>query len=241
MTNIISLDNVSFVYPDKRAILERVNLVLKKGDRAGLVGPNGSGKTTLFNIIMGLSRPSSGTIEIFGHTMHTQKDFIEVRKRMGLLFQNSNDQLFNPTVMEDVAFGPLNLGMDKRQARAVVRKTLFDLGMDGFEERITHKLSHGEKKMVAMAGILAMDPDLLILDEPTAGLDAATAERIVRILKGLDISYIVASHDLDFLFRITSRIYAMDSGRLCRARDMTQHIHTHIHPAGSYPHDHGGK
>ena len=134
------------------------------------MGPNGSGKTTLFHIIMGLLTPSSGTIEFFGKPVKTEKDFRKVYKKVGLLFQDADDQLFSPTVLEDVAFGPLNLGKSKLEARNIAQNTLERLGIAHFENRVTHKLSGGEKRLVALATVLSMEPELLLLDEPNTGV-----------------------------------------------------------------------
>ena len=138
--------------------MKNLDFEFHKGDRIGLVAPNGSGKTTLFHVIMGLLKPSAGRIVIFGQTRRKEKDFIDVRHRIGLLFQDADDQLFSPTVLEDVAFGPLNLGKTKQEALDISRRTLSFLGLSGFENRITFKLSGGEKRLVSLATILAMEP-----------------------------------------------------------------------------------
>ena len=170
-TPILRLENISFRYPGQDRVLNNLSLEINKGDRIGLVGPNGSGKTTLLHIIMGLLSPSSGTIEFFGKPVKTEKDFREIYKKVGLLFQDADDQLFSPTVLEDVAFGPLNLGKSKSEARNIAQNTLERLGIIHFKNRVTHKLSGGEKRMVALATVLSMEPELLLLDEPSTGLD----------------------------------------------------------------------
>ena len=187
---MIDLKDISFGYPGGTLVLDQLNLSLRAGDRTGLMGANGSGKTTLFHIIMGLLKPSAGSIEIFGKPVRAEKDFEEVRQRVGLLFQDADDQLFSPTVLEDVAFGPLNLGKSKEEAKTIAQQTLMSLGLTGFEDRVTHKLSGGEKRLVSLATVLAMEPEVLLLDEPTTGLDQATEKRLIEILKGLDpVSY----------------------------------------------------
>ena len=185
---IINLKDTSFSYSGDKFILDKLNFQLHRGERIGLVGPNGSGKTTLFYVIMGLLRSSSGRIELFGKKAHDEKDFREVRKRIGLLFQDADDQLFSPTVLEDVAFGPLNLGKSPEEARDIALKTLEKLDLAGFEDRVTYKLSGGEKRLVSLATVLAMDPEVLLLDEPTNGLDEKTEEKITDILKGVNLS-----------------------------------------------------
>lgn len=140
---LIALRSVTFNYPGRPAILQELDFELFPGDRVGLVAPNGSGKTTLFHIIMGLLKPCAGEVRIFGQAVCREQDFIAVRQRIGLLFQDADDQLFSPTVLEDVAFGPLNIGKSREEADAIARRTLAKLGLEGFEERITFRLSGG--------------------------------------------------------------------------------------------------
>jgi len=235
---ILNLTDISFSYPDSPKILDNLNLQLSKNDKVGLMGPNGSGKTTLFHIIMGLLKPLSGNIEIFGKPAKEEKDFIDVRMRIGLLFQDADDQLFSPTVLEDVAFGPLNLGKSKDEAIDIARKTLGSLDLAGFEDRLTYKLSGGEKRLVSLATILAMEPEALLLDEPTTGLDEKTKTKIKKTLCELDLSYILISHEFDLLFEITDSIYTMKNGKIIFDDEVHFHQHTHAHPHGSYRHEH---
>lgn len=208
---LIRLKGIQFNY-DSRSILKGLDLTVNRGDRIGLVGPNGSGKTTLCHIIMGLLSPESGEVEIFGQQRVRDVDFVEIRGRIGFLFQDADDQLFCPTVLEDVAFGPLNLGKTPEEAKAIVRATLRSLELEGFEDRITYKLSGGEKRLVSLATVLAMEPELLILDEPTSGLDEETTERLVRILSHSDLTYLIISHDAAFLERTSDKVLVMRDG-----------------------------
>jgi cobalt/nickel transport system ATP-binding protein len=235
---IIHLQDVSFVYPGRDPVLDRLELSLYQGDRMGLIGPNGSGKTTLFHIMMGLLKPTSGKIQIFGQPMKEPKDFGPVRQRIGFLFQDADDQLFSPTVLEDVAFGPLNLGKSRDEAKAIARKTLAYLGLADFEDRITYKLSGGEKRLVSLATVLAMEPEALLLDEPTTGLDEKTEKRLIEILKTLDLSYIVVSHDFDFLMKTTEFITCLSKGRISFDEESIPHTHVHVHRHGKYAHMH---
>ncbi|MDZ7582572.1 MAG: ABC transporter ATP-binding protein [Deltaproteobacteria bacterium] len=235
---IIKLDRITFSYPGASPVLKDLDFSLFEKDRIGLIAPNGSGKTTLFHIIMGLLKPTAGHIEIFGQPVAGEKDFVAVRRRIGLLFQDSDDQLFSPTVLEDVAFGPLNLGKSKQEAIAISRKTLAFLGLDGFEDRITIRLSGGEKRLVSMATVLAMEPQAMLLDEPSAGLDEATKIRLIDILKNLDISYVIVSHEFDFLTQITDTIYTLQNGRIEVDTAALLHEHLHAHPYGRHPHKH---
>ncbi len=197
---LIALQNITFAYPGApQPVFEGLNYELLPGKQIGLVGPNGCGKTTLLHLIMGLLRPQAGSIIVFGREVKKEKDFVEVRQKVGLLFQNADDQLFCPTVLEDVAFGPLNQGKTPAEAIKIARETMERLGLEGFEDRVTYKLSGGEKKLVSLATILAMQPLVLLLDEPTAGLDEKTKDRLIRILKNLDIPFMIVSHENDFL------------------------------------------
>ena len=202
------------------------------------MGPNGSGKTTLFHIIMGLLKHTSGSMEIFGKPVTKEKEFDEVRRKIGLLFQDADDQLFSPTVLEDVAFGPLNLGMSRDEAVDIAKRTLESLDLAGFEDRITYKLSGGEKRLVSLATILAMEPEVLLLDEPTAGLDDKTKAKLIGILSNLDLSFILISHEIDFLFEITDSIYTMENKRIVSDKKTHLHQHIHSHPYGLYRHKH---
>ena len=235
---IVHLKDICFSYPNEAPVLDRLNLTLRKGNRFGLMGPNGSGKTTLFHIIMGLLTPTSGQIEIYNLPVRTEKDFRAVRRKIGLLFQDADDQLFSPTVLEDVAFGPLNLGKSQEEAIDIARSTLTYLGLAGFEDRITYKLSGGEKKLVSLATVLAMQPEVLLLDEPTSGLDDKTKEILKNVLSDLDLTYILISHEIDFLTEITDAIYTIESGRIHFDRKVHVHQHVHAHPHGAYVHEH---
>lgn len=235
---IIRLRNIVFGHPGADPILNELNFSLHRNDRIGLIAPNGSGKTTFFHIIMGLLQPLAGEIEIFGRPVSEEKDFIDARRRIGLLFQDADDQLFSPTVLEDVAFGPLNLGKSKEQAVSIARDTLSFLGLADFEDRLTHRLSGGEKKLVSLATVLAMEPEVLLLDEPINALDVETKARTVDILNSLKISCIIISHEIDFLFQTAEEIYTMKNGRILLDDRIEVHAHRHAHPHGTYPHEH---
>ncbi len=160
-----------------------------------------------------------------------------MRRKIGFLFQNSDASSSAPG-HGDVAFGPLNLGRSPAEARSIARRTLATLGIADFENRVSHKLSHGEKKLVALASVLAMDPQVLILDEPTAGLDHTTKTRLMEILHGLDLTFLITSHEMDFLTRMAGTFYSLADGRIEEVRDITPHTHTHVHVGGKYSHRH---
>jgi cobalt/nickel transport system ATP-binding protein len=187
---------------------------------------------------MGLLKPSAGRIEIFGKPAKDEKDFTDIRRRIGLLFQDADDQLFSPTVLEDVAFGPLNLGKSKNEAIQIAQKTLAFLGLNEFENRITFKLSGGEKRLVSLATVLAMEPEILLLDEPINGLDMKTKAKLKEILSSINLSYLLISHDFDFLADIVDAIYTMEDGKILLDKELHLHEHVHAHELGTYPHQH---
>jgi cobalt/nickel transport system ATP-binding protein len=235
---IIELKGVTFGYPGGPPVLRDLDFALCPGERIGIMAPNGSGKTTLFHLIMGLVKPLAGQVSIFGKALREEKEFAEVRRRIGLLFQDPDDQLFSPTVLEDVAFGPLNLGKTRAEAAAIARRTLASLGLNGFEDRITFKLSGGEKRLVSLATVLAMEPEALLLDEPENGLDTRTRVKLMEILGSLGIGYVLISHELEFLTDATDIIYTMEAGRIRRDEEIKAHQHVHAHPLGARPHKH---
>ena len=174
----IILENVSFSY-DSYSVLTEINFELRLGEKVGLIGPNGAGKTTLLYIIMGFLKPTSGKVFIFGKERKKEKDFLEVRQKLGLLFQDSDSQLFCPTVKEDIAFGPLNLGKDRNEVKEIVKSIAKIFNIEHLLERPVYKLSAGEKKIVALATVFAMNPICYLLDEPSSGLDEETKEKLI--------------------------------------------------------------
>jgi cobalt/nickel transport system ATP-binding protein len=206
---LINIKNLSFSYPNGREIFNGLDFSLQRGEKVGLTGHNGAGKTTLFHLIMGLLKPDSGDIKIFEKVRKHEKDFLEIRQRIGLLFQDSDDQLFSPTVEEDIAFGPLNLGKSHEEARGIVAETCKRLGLSGFEKRVTHRLSGGEKRLVALATVVAMNPECFLLDEPVIGLDEETTGRFLKYLEESADTYVIISHDREFLRNAVDRIYML--------------------------------
>ncbi len=212
MPPLFELSGVRFAYPGQAPVLMDVSLGLAAGERIALTGPNGSGKSTLLHIMVGLLRPQAGTVVAFGTPRRKEQDFHEVRQRVGLVFQDPDDQLFCPTVAEDIAFGPLNLGQSKTEVLEVVDRTLDRLRLSHLRDRVTHKLSGGEKRLVGLATVLAMEPDVLLLDEPTNALDEATRARLVAILNALPQALILISHDAHFRRKVTSHQYRIRDG-----------------------------
>jgi len=213
-SELIRLDDLSFSYGNGRPVLSGANMQVRQSDRLALLGPTGSGKTTLLHLMVGLLCPTGGMIEIFGRRRQREADFVDVRARVGLLFQDAEDQLFCPTVAEDVAFGPLNLGKSREQAMAIVGETLASLGLTGYQERITYRLSGGEKRLVSLAAVLAMGPEVLLLDEPATGLDERMVERLVAILNRLSQTMVIISHDREFLGRVTDKALRLSCRQL---------------------------
>ncbi|CCH47617.1 energy-coupling factor ABC transporter ATP-binding protein [Pseudodesulfovibrio piezophilus] len=234
---VIELSEVIYAFPGRKNALTGLNFHLHEGEKIGLFGPNGAGKTTMLHILMGLIRPQNGTISLFERPIDSDHKFAQARLKIGFLFQNSDDQLFCPTVLDDVAFGPLNQGLTKDQAREKAIEALNRVGLAGFENRVPYRLSGGEKKLVALATILSMEPEVLILDEPTTGLSPEAKKRLIEILNGLDMARLVVSHEPDFLAATTDTFVAMRNGKI-QPGELKPHTHTHVHEEGDMPHQH---
>jgi cobalt/nickel transport system ATP-binding protein len=204
----LKLTDVSYVYPDGIRALEKMDLTIGEGERVALVGPNGAGKSTLLRIIAALNFPTEGTVEIMGEKV-TKKGAERLRKHIGFLFQDPDDQIFMPTVWDDVAFGPINMGLGAEEVKDRVRKAMRMAGIEGYEERVPHHLSCGEKKRVAIAGVLSMKAPILLLDEPTANLDPQCRRDLVKILDSLSETVVLATHDLSVAFELTDRVIVL--------------------------------
>jgi cobalt/nickel transport system ATP-binding protein len=188
---------------------------------------------------MGLRQPDRGQVYFRGKVLESEEDLRELRKEVGLLFQDADDQLFSPTVLEDVAFGPLNLGYAPKEARQRALATLASLQLEELAHRVTHRLSGGEKKLISLATLLVMQPKALLLDEPTNNLDPETRERLITIINDLPLTTVTISHDWDFLAATSNEILILEHGHL-HHRDISHiHKHSHIHPQGDQPHHHG--
>jgi len=211
---LIRARDLSFRHVPERPLLEGVSFDLHAGERVGLAGANGSGKSSLLQLLIGLLPPDGGALELCGQPCRDEADFRPLRGRVGLMFQDADDQLFCPTVQEDVAFGPLNQGMAHAAVRRIVGDVLAQLHIGHLAERPVHHLSGGEKRMVALAGVLAMQPEVLLLDEPTTGLDAEAQARVVEVLLALPQAMLLVSHDRDFLTRMSTRMLTLAAGRL---------------------------
>jgi len=211
---ILQCDSVQFGYDAERPVLRDVDLTLRAGDRLGVLGPNGSGKTTLLHLMVGLLHPTGGHIEAFGGPCRNEDDFRRLRRDVGLVFQDPDDQLFCPTVAEDVAFGPMNLGMDRGEVRQTVTTTLARLGLAGYEHRLSYRLSLGERRRVCLATVLAMNPQILLLDEPTANLDMRSRQQLIGYLDECFPGMVLVSHDLALLRRLCRETLVLVDGRI---------------------------
>ena len=196
------------------SLFENLNLNLAHKEKLAVIGANGVGKSTLLEIMGGLREPGSGFVEIFHEKMNGLEDFKKYRREIGYLFQNSDDQFICPVTLDDVSFDLLACGLAKNDAREAARNMLGRLGVGHLANKIVYKLSGGEKKLVALAGALVKEPKILLLDEPTAGLDSKMQLRLVEILSGLDVSQVIVSHDLNFIDRLANSLYVLRDGSL---------------------------
>lgn len=219
MTNIqLSTENLSFTYPDGTQALKNINIEIEKGEKVAIIGPNGAGKSTLFSHFNGLTEPTSGCVKIEGKPISFEKDeLLKVRQKVGIVFQDPNDQLFAPTVKEDIAFGPMNLGLSYDEVEKRVEDALKMVGMENYEDKTPHHLSGGQQKRIAIAGIIAMKPELMILDEPTAGLDPYGVEKVLNIMNQLNeegMTLIISSHDIDMISKYADKIFVLYNGEI---------------------------
>jgi cobalt/nickel transport system ATP-binding protein len=221
--SLLELDNVSFSYPDGSVGLNGCSPAIQRGTRNALIGANGSGKTTLFQHCNGLLRPQSGTVRYAGAAIDYGRGGLrQLRSQVGMVFQNPDHQLFSASVQEDVSFGPINLGLDEATVRRRVSEALLAVGMAECADKAVHNLSFGQKKRVCIAGVLAMQPELLVLDEPMAGLDHRMRTEFLTVLDGLHaqgITLLLATHDIDFAYRWADRIHLMAAGQCAASLD----------------------
>ncbi len=218
--NVIETKNIVYEYPDGTKALKDVNFTAEEGKIIALLGPNGAGKSTLFLHFNGILEPSSGEVLVNGESIgYEKKELMKVRQKVGIVFQNPDDQLFAPTVMEDVAFGPMNMDLPEEEVKKRVKSALKRVGMTGFEKKPPHHLSGGQKKRVAIAGILAMHPEIMVLDEPTSGLDPRGASQIMKLLYDLNkegMTIIISTHDFALVPIYASKIYILSHGSIIK-------------------------
>lgn len=219
--DVLCVNNLFFSYPDGHSALHGVSLKLCNGDKVALVGPNGAGKSTLMLHLNGILQ-GKGDIEIANKKL-SKDNLSSIRTMVGLVFQNPDDQLFSPTVFEDVAFGPLHMGLPEDEVRKRVDMALEAVRMTNYKDRLSHHLRVGEKKRIAIATVLSMNPSLLVLDEPSAGLDPRARRTLINLLRELKITMLVSTHDMALVKELFPRIIVMDEGKVV-ADGLTQDI-----------------
>lgn len=210
----IQVRDLSFAYPDGASALSALSFAVSAGERIGLVGPNGAGKTSLFLCLSGVLKPRAELLRVSGLDLRDPAQRKSLPTQLGIVFQNSDDQLFNATVFDDVAFGPLNLDLPPDEVRKRVAEAMERVGLTGMEERVPFHLSGGEKRRVALAGVLAMRPSILLLDEPSMYLDPRGRRELIQLLHTLGGTRMIASHDLELILQTCDRVLLLDGGRL---------------------------
>lgn len=208
----LELDSVGYSYPDGRVALRDISFAVKRTETLVIVGANGAGKSTLLMCLNGLNKPT-GTLKIFGVVVG-RENMDEIRRSVGVVFQDPDDQLFMPTVFDDVAFGPLNMGLDEHEIQHAVEYSLGMVGLNGFQERLSHHLSFGEKKLVCMASVLSMEPKIIVMDEPTANLDPRAKRHLVGILRELPMTKVISTHDMNIAYDLADKVAVMSKSEL---------------------------
>ncbi|OQY34741.1 MAG: cobalt ABC transporter ATP-binding protein [Chloroflexota bacterium] len=208
----LTLRGVNFAYPDGHQALKNISLEIAQGEKVALVGPNGAGKSTLLLQLNGVFQ-GEGEIQVMGLPV-LEKNLPLIRAYVGMVFQNPDDQLFSPTVFEDVAFGPLHMGLASAEVRARAAEALQQVGMEAYSERLSYHLSLGEKKRIAIATVLSMHPDILVFDEPTGGLDPRSRRSLIELLDAMEITMLVSTHDMRLVQELFPRMVIMDGGQI---------------------------
>ena len=220
MTVILEAKDLVYNYPDGTNAIRGINFKVEEGQMISILGPNGAGKSTFFLHFNGIIQPTSGSIEIEGKTLeYDKKSLLEARTKVGVVFQNPDDQLFAPTVFEDVAFGPMNMGLDEDEVKERTQKALEVVGMADYAQKAPHHLSGGQKKRVTIAGILSMRPKVMVLDEPTSGLDPNGASDIMQLLYDLNddgMTIIISTHDVDLVPMYSDNISVLRFGEIIK-------------------------
>ncbi|XUX00399.1 MAG: ABC transporter ATP-binding protein [Dehalogenimonas sp.] len=210
---VIRLDDLTYAYPDGRKALEGISLSISRGESVAIAGANGAGKSTLLMHLNGIIHGTNGAVKISGVPV-IAANLKTIRARVGVVFQNPDDQLFCPEVFDDVAFGPINMGLPEDEIKKRVDESLAAVGLSGYEKRSSHHLSLGEKKRIALASVLSMHPEVLALDEPSSNLDPAAKWGLIQLLKSIDVTKIVVSHDLELIEALCPRLVIMKKGKI---------------------------
>jgi len=215
MSCLVEINHLTYDYPEGQPALSDVSFHVKHGDRVGLIGPNGAGKTTLMMALSGVLTGFEGSAVVAGCDLRTRTGRRAIHRKLGVVFQNTDDQIVNASVYEDIAFGPLNLGLTPGQAKERVEEAMRQVGLDeSYRSRLPFHLSSGEKRRVAIAGVMAMQPNVLLMDEPSTDLDPRGRRELVEILNGLDITRLISSHNLEFVRETCQRVVLLDGGRI---------------------------
>ena len=216
MTDTLRVSGLHFAYPDGSVALTGVDLRVARGERVALLGPNGAGKTTLVLHLNGILHGGAGTVEVAGARVdpRDRAQVAEIRRRVGIVFQDPDDQLFMPAVAEDVAFGPANLGLRGAELRARVDEALAAVDMSAHRDQVPHHLSFGQRRRVAVATVLAMRPEILVLDEPSSNLDPASRRELAAIVRSLPVTVLMVTHDLPYALELCPRAVILDDGRI---------------------------
>lgn len=210
---LLNIKNLSFTYEDNNEVLKDISIVAHDGESIGIIGANGIGKSTLMKLLVGLYLNYKGQLEVAGHTMN-RKNLNHIREHVGYVFQDSDSQLFLSTVEEDVAFGPQNYGLSEEEVEARVKEALEKVHITELRKKHNYKLSGGEKKLAAIATILSMKPDIIIMDEPSIALDPRNRKNLIKILNEINALKLITSHDLDFVMDTCKRVLLLDEGRI---------------------------
>lgn len=224
---VVEIKNLSYSYPNGTVALKSVSLDIFEGETVAIIGPNGAGKSTLVLHLNGILRSNNGRVHILGLEMN-HRNLREIRKRVGIVFQNPDDQLFMPTVFDDVAFGPINMGLSESEVKQRVEKALQEVGMQGYENRSPHHLSFGEKKRISLATALSMRPEILVIDEPTSNLDPKGRRGLIKLLQGIETTKVIATHDLEMVLEVCQRAVILSDGKIVandRARILLANEH----------------
>ena len=210
----LQISNLAFAYPDGNQALFGVNLTIKKGERVALLGPNGAGKTTLVMHMNGIHPTMQGEVRVAGELVDVKnkESLKSIRSKVGIVFQDPDDQLFMPTVGEDVAFGPYNMGIRGDELNSVVDQALSQVGMLEFKDRAPHHLSFGQRRRVAVATVLAMKPEILVMDEPSSNLDPASRRELADVVRSLDVTIVMVTHDLPYAMELCERSVILSGG-----------------------------
>ena len=223
MKKVIEIRSLNYIYPDGTQALNGIDMDIYKGDSLAIIGANGAGKTTLLLHLNGLLN-TNGSVRVCGLVVD-KRNLAAVRQKVGFLFQDPDDQLFMPSVFDDVAFGPINMGLGSRDVKERVKEALRFVDMKDYEERAGHHLSFGEKKRISLATILSMQPEILVLDEPTGNLDPKYRKEFIVLLKGMQVTKIIATHDIDMAKSICTKVAIMEKGRIIAFGDKDSIFH----------------